>query len=350
MPPIWSVKKAMTREDVVVETQNLVKHFPIKMGFFKSLISKQVPVVHAVDGVSFKIRAGEIFGLVGESGCGKTTTGRCILRLTEPTKGKVFFKGKEITSISLEHEMRKLRREMQIIFQDPYESLNPRMSIFDIVAEPLQIQKVAKTLDEVRDRVTEALEELELVPPEEYLYRFPHELSGGQRQRIAIARAFVLKPSFLVADEPVSMLDASIRGEVLKLLLSLVKKLHSSFLYITHDIALARYVCDRLAVMYLGKIVEKGLTDNVIQKPLHPYTEALIAAVPVPDPTARRISVVIKGEVPSAVNPPPGCRFHTRCTYAWDKCRKEEPQLIEVEKNRYVACHKFDGMEGGSKT
>lgn len=334
------------KEELTVEVRNLVKYFPIKMGFFKTMRAKEIPNVHAVDGVSFKIKSGEIFGLVGESGCGKTTTGRCLLRLIEPTQGEVIFKGVDITSLSLEHEVRRLRRKMQIIFQDPYESLNPRMSVLDIIAEPLRIQKVAKSESEVSERVTEALKDLDMVPPDEFLYRFPHELSGGQRQRIAIARAFVLRPELLVADEPVSMLDASIRSEVLKLLLGLQQRFHTSFLYITHDIALARHICDRMAVMYLGKIVEKGFTEELIQNPLHPYTEALIAAVPVPDPTARRIKVVIKGEVPSAVYPPPGCRFHTRCPHAMEICRTKEPQLIEVDKHGYVACHLHTGSKG----
>jgi len=331
----------MVKDEVAVEVQNLVKHFEIKLGFFKTISTKQMPVVHAVDNVSFNIKKGEIFGLVGESGCGKTTTGRVLVRLIEPTDGKIFFQGVDLLSLTTEHELRKLRRKMQIIFQDPYESLNPRMSIFDIIAEPIRIQKVVKKDVEVHERVAQAMEDLDLIPPEEFMYRFPHELSGGQRQRVAIARAFVLRPEFLVADEPVSMLDASIRSEVLKLLLDLQKRLHTAFLYITHDIAIARHMCDRIAVMYLGKIVEKGLTDDVIQKPLHPYTRALIAAVPVPDPTARRIEIVIKGEVPSAINPPPGCRFHTRCPNATEICRKKEPPLLEIEKNRYVACHLY---------
>jgi len=326
-------------KDITIEARNLVKHFPIKMGFFKTLISKQTPVVHAVDDVSFKIYKGEIFGLVGESGCGKTTTGRMLINLTEPTSGEVFFNEVNITAISQEHKMRKLRKKMQIIFQDPYESLNPRMGIFDIVAEPLRLQKMTKTNEELRERVATALEDLDLAPPEEFMYRFPHELSGGQRQRIAIARAFVLRPEFLVADEPVSMLDVSIRSEVLKLLLTLIEKSHSSFLYITHDVALARHMCDRLGVMYLGKIVEMGPTEDLIHNPSHPYTEALIAAVPVPDPTSRRIEVTIKGEVPSAINPPPGCRFHTRCPYAKKICAVEEPELKEIKKDIHVACH-----------
>jgi peptide/nickel transport system ATP-binding protein len=333
------------KESVSLEVRNLVKHFPVKLGFFKTLVSREAPFVHAVDGVSFEVRKGEIFGLVGESGCGKTTTGRCLLRLVEPTKGQVVFQDTDILALSLEHQMRRLRRKMQIVFQDPYESLNPRMSIYDIIAEPLRIQKAVNGEDEAKERVIEVLDELDLIPPEEFLYRFPHELSGGQRQRVAIARAFVLRPEFIVADEPVSMLDASIRIEVLKLMLSMQKKLQVSVLYITHDIALARHLCDRIAVMYLGKIVEMGSTDHVVRNPQHPYTKALIAAVPVPDPTARRIEVVIKGEVPSAINPPAGCRFHTRCPHAMEICRKKEPPLAMVDENRYVACH----LHGDSK-
>jgi peptide/nickel transport system ATP-binding protein len=327
-------------EDDVVVVKDLKKYYSLKMGFVQTLMAKATPFVHAVERVSFNIKKDEIFGLVGESGCGKTTTGRLLLRLVEPTEGKVIFKGTDVTALD-EQKMREMRRRMQIIFQDPYESLNPRLSIFDIVAEPVRIQKVAKTEAEVHERVVRVLEELDLVPPEDYIYRFPHELSGGQRQRIAIARAFILHPEFMVADEPLSMLDASIRSEVARLLMAMVKKFNCSFLYITHDIALARHMCDRLAVMYLGNIVEKGTTETIITQPKHPYTEALIAAVPVPDPTARRTEVIIKGEVPSAVNPPSGCRFHTRCPYAWDLCKKEEPKLIQTDEDRFVACHKY---------
>jgi peptide/nickel transport system ATP-binding protein len=325
-------------EDALVEVRNLKKYFPVKLGIIERLRIRELPVVHAVDGINFKIRSEEIFGLVGESGCGKTTTGMVLLRLIDPTSGSVLFKGKDLTSLP-ESEMRKTRRKMQIIFQDPYESLNPSMTVYSSIAEPVQVQKIASSPEEVTEKVTKALEDVDLVPPEKFLYRFPHELSGGQRQRVAIARAFVLEPEFVVADEPVSMLDASVRSRVLDLMLGLVEKVHCGFLYITHDIALARYICDQIAVMYLGKIVEKGPTEDVIKNPSHPYTEALLAAVPVPDPAARRTEIVVKGEVPSAINPPSGCRFHTRCPYAQDKCRKEEPQLVASGKDRYVACH-----------
>jgi len=324
--------------EIPIKAEHLTKHFAIKTGFFKTLLSKENPVVHAVDDISFQINGEEIFGLVGESGCGKTTTGKLLLRLLQPTSGRIYFKGKDMTNLT-DQEMRKTRQKIQVIFQDPYESLNPRMSVYDIISEPIHVQKAARTLEEVKERVTKVMEDMDLVPPEEFLYRFPHELSGGQRQRVAIARAFILQPEFIVADEPVSMLDASIRSEVAKLILSLVEKFHISFLYITHDIALSRYMCNRIAVMYLGKIVEMGQTDDVIQHPFHPYTEALIAAVPVPDPTVKRTEIVLKGEIPSAVNPPSGCRFHTRCMYAQDICKKEEPKLVDSGKNRYFACY-----------
>jgi peptide/nickel transport system ATP-binding protein len=330
----------MGMEETIIRVENLKKYFPLSVGFFKSIIMRQIPVVKAVDGISFDIKKGEIFGLAGESGSGKTTTGRLILRLIEPTSGKIYFHDTEITNIPAK-KFKDFRKKMQIIFQDPYESLNPKMTIKDIIAEPLRVQG-EKDENLIMERVHRALEDVELIPPEEFIYRFPHELSGGQRQRVACARALVVQPEFIVADEPVSMLDVSIRAEILNLMIDLVEKYNVSFLYITHDLALAKHLCNRLAVMYLGKIVERGFVEDVIGNPLHPYTKALLKAVPVPDPEARRVDVVIKGEIPSPVNPPSGCRFHTRCPdIIGDICRKEEPELVCINKDHYVACHLY---------
>jgi len=335
----------MEKKDVVVKAENLKKWFPVKLGFIRTLVSRKQLFVHAVDGVSFEIKRGEIFGLAGESGSGKTTTGRLLLRLIEPTDGTVYFEGTETTHLN-DTQMRPLRRQMQIVFQDPYESLNPRMTVGDIVAEPLRVLNVVKDDNELEKRVKVALEDVELIPADEFFFRYPHELSGGQRQRVAVARAFSLNPRFIVADEPVSMLDVSIRAEILNLMKSLVDKYKTSFLYITHDLALARHMCDNIGVMYLGKMMETGTAEQVIFEPLHPYTRALIAAVPTPDPTAKRIEVVIKGEIPSPVNPPSGCRFHTRCpSYIGDICRKVEPQLIDYGDKHVVACHLYGGKK-----
>ncbi len=326
---------------LIIEVEGLKKYFPIKQGFLTTLLSTRDVSVKAVDGVSLFVKRGEVLALVGESGSGKTTTGRLILRLADLTAGTVRYKGKDISKLS-SRQLKPLRREMQIVFQDPFESLDPRMLIKDIVAEPIRIQKVARGEEEVEERVKQILREVELVPPEEFMLRFPHELSGGQRQRVAIARAFVLDPDFVVADEPVSMLDVSIRAEILNLMLALVQKRGASFLYITHDLALARHVCDRIAVMYLGRIVELGGTDAVVRGPLHPYTQALISAVPVPDPSSKRTKAVISGEIPSPIDPPPGCHFHTRCPYAHTRCTFEDPPLVEVEKGHWAACHLVD--------
>lgn len=327
-------------DENIIKVENLKKWFPLTKGFFSSLVSKREQFVRAVDGISFEIKKREIFGLVGESGSGKTTTGRVILKLTDPTDGKIFFHGRDISLIS-EKEFKPLRRKMQLIFQDPYESLNPRMTIYDIVAEPVIVQGLASEIA-IEQEVHRAIENVELIPPEEFFYRYPHELSGGQRQRVAVARALILNPEFIVADEPVSMLDVSIRAEVLDLMFELIDKFGVSFLYITHDLALARHICDRMAVMYLGKIMEMGSTEEILKESLHPYTKALMAAVPIPDPTSRRTKVVIKGEIPSPVNPPPGCRFHNRCPeYIGEICRKKEPTRTEVSKEHFIRCHKF---------
>jgi peptide/nickel transport system ATP-binding protein len=324
----------------IIKVENLRKWFPVRLGFFETIFSRRQLFVRAVDGIDFDIKKGEIFALVGESGSGKTTTGRLLLRLIEPTSGKIFFEGKDTTKIP-EKDFKPYRRRMQMIFQDPYESLNPRMTIFDIIAEPPRVQGIASE-PEIKEKVYKVLTDVQLVPPEEFVYRYPHELSGGQRQRVAVARALTLNPEFIVADEPVSMLDASIRAEILNLMLELMKKYNVTFLYITHDLALARHICDTIAVMYLGKLMERGTAEQIIYEPLHPYTKALLVAVPSPNPDAKRVEVVIKGEIPSPINPPSGCRFHTRCPeFIGNICRQKEPPLINVGGDHFVACHLY---------
>ncbi|MBI2201576.1 MAG: dipeptide ABC transporter ATP-binding protein [Armatimonadetes bacterium] len=318
--------------DTILEVRNLIKHFPITKGF---IFQRQVGAVKAVDGVSFSIRQGETMGLVGESGCGKTTTGRVILRLMEPTSGEAYFEGRNIFKLNKE-DLRHMRRDMQIIFQDPYSSLNPRMTVGDIIGEPLEIHNLARGKEKLR-RVQELLEVVGLSPY--HVNRYPHEFSGGQRQRIGIARALAVNPKLIICDEPVSALDVSIQAQVLNLLEELQKEFGLTYLFIAHDLSVVKHISDRIAVMYLGRIVEVARADELFDNPQHPYTEALLSAVPIPDPGMRRERIILPGDVPSPVNPPHGCRFHTRCLYARESCRVNDQQLIDSWGNGHeVAC------------
>ena len=339
---------------VIVEVKNLKKYFPIQKGFFKRVVG----YVKAVDDVSFFINEGETLGLVGESGCGKTTTARCILRAIEPSSGEILFhtgSGEVVNVAGLpEDEMRYLRGEMQLIFQDPYASLNPRMNILDIVGEPLFVIQQMTDREERTERVRELLQLVGLRP--EYMQRFPHAFSGGQRQRIVIARALALNPRLIVADEPVSALDVSVQAQVLNLMLDLQQKLNLTYLFVAHDLSVVKHISDRVAVMYVGKIVEMSPTQDLYNKPLHPYTEALMAAVPVADPRVRSAMTELEGDVPSPANPPSGCYFHPRCRYAVDICSREAPELVELRPDHYVSCHRaheldlqgIGGLEQGS--
>ncbi len=326
-----------TAASVLLETRDLVKHYPIRGG----VLMKQIGAVQAVDGVSLAIRQGETLGLVGESGCGKTTFGRAILRLEEPTSGQVLFEGENILAYPRE-QLRVLRRKMQIIFQDPFSSLNPRQTVASIVGEPLKIHGLQRR----KEREARVLELLEVVGLQrEHLRRYPHMFSGGQRQRIGVARALALNPSLVVCDEAVSALDVSIQAQVLNLLRDLQEKLGLTYLFISHDLHVVRYISTRVAVMYLGKIVELAPSPDLYSRPLHPYTQALLSASPMPDPTRQHQRILLKGDVPSPINPPPGCRFHTRCGYAQPVCGLQEPPLREILPAHLAACH-FAGSVG----
>jgi len=315
---------------------DLKKHFPLQKGFIDNLLAKEKSFVRAVDGVSFSIQKGEVLGLVGESSCGKTTTGRLILRLLEPTSGEIFYKGQSIFSHS-KREMERMREKMQIIFQDPHASLSPRMSIGKAIAHPLSIHHKASR-NEQRRMVLEIMQKVGLSPAEFFYKKYPHQLSGGQRQRAVIARALVSNPDFVVADEPIAMADVSVRAMILELMVQLKDEFDLTYLYITHDLATCKYICDQVAIMYLGKIVEIGPLNEVFTNPVHPYTATLMEAVPVPDPKYRRTQPIPKGEIPSAINPPSGCRFHPRCHAAKPMCSVHEPDLIEVSQGHRVAC------------
>ena len=320
----------------LLSVKNLCKDFAVESGFFGKRFSNKA--VHAVDNVSFDIYPGETFGLVGESGCGKSTTGRCIMRLTRPTSGQVFFEGKDVAQMN-KKELKEMRRNMQFIFQDPYASLNPRMTIGEIVAEPLIIHKVITDPAKREARVRELLDMVGLNP--EHINRYPHEFSGGQRQRIGIARAFALKPKLIICDEPVSALDVSIQAQVLNLLNDLQKETGTAYLFIAHDLSVVQHISDNIGVMYLGSMMEYADWKNLYDRPFHPYTQSLLSAVPVPDPDiqASRKRIILAGDPPSPINAPSGCRFHTRCPIACEKCSQERPEFREVEPGHFCACH-----------
>lgn len=323
-------------QDPIVSCRGLRKWFPVSAGFFSQLMGGEV-WLKAVDGVDLDIYPEELYCLAGESGCGKTTTGKLLVGLLEPTDGIVEFEGHDLNEISRGH-LRTLRARMQTIFQDPYSSLNPRLSLYDTISEPLRLNKIATSGEDEEARVIRALEAVQLVPPEEFTFRYPHELSGGQRQRVAIARAIVVNPAFIVADEPVSMLDVSIRSEILNLLENIRREFHIAYIYVTHDLSVASYIGDKIAIMYLGKIMEKGSIKHVIHNSVHPYSQALISAVPSPDPTTDRKRKILPGEPGSPINTPPGCLFAPRCEYAQEKCRQDEPPLEEIEPGHWVSC------------
>lgn len=322
---------ATENKETLLEVTNLKKHFPIKGG----LLRRTMATVKAVDGVSFTIRKGETLGLVGESGCGKTTTGRTILRLEQATGGEVIFEGKDVLKAS-RGQMKNLRRDMQIVFQDPYASLDPRITIGESVAEGLMIHGIG-TSKEREERVRDVLGRVGLHPNQ--MNRFPHEFSGGQRQRIGIARALIMEPKLIICDEPVSALDVSIQSQVLNLLRNLQREFGLTYLFIAHNLNVVEHISDRVGVMYLGKLVELAGSEDLFREPLHPYTKALISAIPMPDPTAKRERIVLQGDVPSPIKPPSGCRFHPRCWIAKTICKEQEPAFEEKRKDHWVACH-----------
>ena len=323
--------------EVLLKVENLKKYFPVEKGLFSGIFSKEKEFIHAVDGVSFSIRKGETFSLVGETGSGKTTIGKLILRAIKPTSGDIFFEGRDLLKLP-KKEIQNLRRNMQIIFQDPFSSLNPRKSIGDIIGEPLKIHHLTKGA-KTRVNTLELLERVGLSPASMYIDRYPHELSGGQKQRVGIARALALRPKFIVADEPVSALDMSIRSQILNLMQDLKNEYKLTYLLIAHDLTVVRYMSDWVGVMYLGKIMELSPSEELFNSPQHPYTKALMAAIPVPDPLLKREKIRLKGDIPNPINPPKGCRFHTRCHLRKPKCSKVEPRHIDIGEEHNVACH-----------
>ena len=330
--------------DNILELKHIKKYFEPHKGFIESISAKHVHPIKAVDDVSFSLRRGEILGLIGESGSGKTTIGKLVMKLLKPTDGTIIFNGEDVTNASKKRE-RQYRREVQMIFQDPYASMNPHFKIRDVLEEPLLIHKIPGTMAEHNEKIVEALKAVKVTPPEEFMARYPHMLSGGQKQRVATARTLILQPDIIVADEPVSMIDLSTRAEILHMMRDVQEKMGLTYLYITHDLSTARYFTDRIAVMYLGRIVELGNADDIVDRPMHPYTRALIEAVP--EPRSGRLHVIkelpISGEIPSPANIPSGCRFHTRCPYANAECANEpEPILTDVGNGHFHACRRAD--------
>lgn len=323
------VNEKSNNDEILIEVKNLKKYFNTKKG-----------LLHAVDDLSFYIKKGETLGLVGESGCGKSTAGRAILRLHEPTSGEIIMDGENTLNYKSKQELRKMRQKMQIVFQDPYSSLNPRMNTFDLIAEPLRVNKLTKSTQELEDRVYNMMKTVGL--EERLAGAFPHELDGGRRQRIGIARALILEPKFIVLDEPVSALDVSIQAQVLNLMDNLQDEFGLTYLFISHDLSVVKHISDRIAVMYLGKIVELTDYKSIFEKPMHPYTQALLSAIPIPKVGLKRERIILEGDVPSPINPPQGCRFCGRCRHAFDKCKEISPELVEMEEGHFVACHLYE--------
>lgn len=324
----------------LVDVDGLTKYFPVQKSFVEVALSKKREYVHAVDGIDFQVQRRETFGLVGESGSGKTTTGRLLVCLDTPTTGEIRFDGQNLVGADQE-SLKRFRRRAQMIFQDPTAALNPRMKIGQAIKHGLDIHEIG-TEQERRQEALRMLDKVGLTPGETFYEKFPHQVSGGQRQRIVIGRAMILRPEFVVADEPVAMVDVSIRAQILDLMISLKNEFGLTYVFITHDLATANYFCDRIAIMYLGKIAEVGLRDEVFKEPKHPYTVALMSAIPVPDPKHKFHRMIPRGEIPSPINPPSGCRFHPRCPYAFERCSKEEPGMTKISDTHHVACHLFD--------